>query len=140
MMKYLLDTNVISEVVKTAPNRHVITLIERHQDEIVTASPVWHELQYGCQRLPISRKREIIESYLENVIRENLVILPYDERAARWHARERARLTAQGQTPPYVDSQIAAIARMNGLVLVTRNTSDFEMFSDLEVQNWHNQI
>lgn len=137
LMKYLLDTNVISEAVKTTPNRRVITLIERHQNEIVTASPVWHELQYGCQRLPISRKREIIESYLENVIRQNLVILPYDERAAGWHARERARLTAQGQMPPYVDSQIAAIASVNGLALVTRNTSDFEMFSDLKVQNWH---
>jgi tRNA(fMet)-specific endonuclease VapC len=139
-MKYLLDTNVISEAVKTEPDRHVMTRIEKHQDEVVTASPVWHELQYGCQRLPISRKREVIEAYLENVIQKNLVILPYDERAAVWHARERARLTAQGQTPPYVDGQIAAIAKVNGLILVTRNTSDFEMFSGLEVQNWHSQI
>jgi tRNA(fMet)-specific endonuclease VapC len=136
-MKYLLDTNVLSEVVKTAPNRHVMTMIEKHQEEIVTGSPVWHELQYGCRRLPVSRKREIIESFIENVIRQNMVILPYDERAAGWHAAERARLAAQGQIPPYVDSQIAAIARVNGLILVTRNTSDFEMFSDLKVQNWH---
>jgi tRNA(fMet)-specific endonuclease VapC len=139
-MRYLLDTNVISEAVKTAPNRHVMALIEKHQDEIVTGAPVWHELQYGCQRLPFSRKRELIEVFIENVIRQNMVILPYDERAAGWHARERARLAAQGQTPPYVDSQIAAIAHVNDLVLVTRNTSDFEMFSDLEVQNWHSQI
>ena len=138
-MKYLLDTNVLSEAVKTAPNRHVMTMFEKHQEEIVTASPVWHELQYGCRRLPVSRKREIIESYIEDVIRQNMVILPYDEHAARWHAEERARLAAQGQIPPYVDSQIAAIAKVNGLVLVTRNTSDFEMFSDLKVQNWHNQ-
>ncbi len=138
-MKYLLDTNVLSEAVKTTPNKHVMTMFEKHQEEIVTASPVWHELQYGCQRLPVSRKREIIESYIEDVIRQNMVILPYDERAARWHAEERARLAAQGQIPPYVDSQIAAIAKVNGLVLVTRNTSDFEMFSDLKVQNWHNQ-
>lgn len=137
-MKYLLDTNVLSEAVKTAPNKHVMTMFEKHQEEIVTASPVWHELQYGCRRLPVSRKREIIESYIEDVIRQNMVILPYDERAARWHAEERARLAAQGQVPPYVDSQIAAIAKVNGLVLVTRNISDFEMFSDLKVQNWHN--
>lgn len=138
-MKYLLDTNVLSEAVKTAPNRQVMTIIEKHQEEIVTASPVWHELQYGCRRLPVSRKREIIESYLENVIRQNMVILPYDERAAKWHAKERARLTAQGHPPPYVDSQIAAIARVNDLVLVTRNTSDFAMFSHLKIQNWHHQ-
>ena len=136
-MNYLLDTNVLSEAVKTAPNRHVMAMLEKHQEEIVTASPVWHELQYGCHRLPVSRKREIIESYIENVIRQNMVILPYDERAAGWHAKERARLAAQGQMPPFVDSQIAAIAKVNGLVLVTRNTSDFEMFSDLKVENWH---
>ena len=139
-MLYLLDTNVLSEAVKTAPDKHVMTMLEKHQAEIVTASPVWHELQYGCRRLPISRKRELIESYLEDVIRQNMVIFPYDERAAKWHAQERARLAAQGQMPPYVDGQIAAIAKVNGLVLVTRNTTDFEMFSDLKVQNWHRGV
>ncbi len=139
-MPYLLDTNVLSEAVKTAPDKHVMTMLEKHQAEIVTASPVWHELQYGCRRLPISRKRELIESYLEDVIRQNMVIFPYDERAAKWHAQERARLAAQGQMPPYVDGQIAAIAKVNGLVLVTRNTTDFEMFSDLKVQNWHRGV
>lgn len=117
-----------------------MTMLERHQDEIVTASPVWHELQYGCLRLPVSRKRYIIESYIEDVIWQNMVILPYDERAARWHAEERARMALQGQMPPYVDGQIAAIAKVNGLVLVTRNTADFEIFSDLYVQNWHKDV
>ena len=112
-------------------------MLEKHQEEIVTASPVWHELQYGCRRLPVSRKREMIEAYIEDAIRQNMVILPYDERAAAWHAEERARLTAQGKTPSYVDSQIAAIAKVNGLILVTRNTADFESFADLHIQNWH---
>jgi tRNA(fMet)-specific endonuclease VapC len=139
-MKYLLDTNVLSEAVKTAPDKHVMTMLEKHQAEIVTASPVWHELQYGCRRLPVSRKREMIESFLEDVIRQNMVIFPYDERAAKWHAQERARLAEQGQMPPYVDGQIAAITKVNGLVLVTRNTTDFEMFSDLKIQNWHRGV
>ena len=64
----------------------------------------------------------------------------YDERAAIWHAEERVRLAAQGQVPPYADSQIAAIAKVNDLVLVTRNTADFEMFVNLKVQNWHKSI
>jgi len=139
-MKYILDTNVLSEAVKTEPNRHVMAMLEKHQAEIATASPVWHELQYGCQRLPVSRKREIIESFLEDVIRQNIIIFPYDERAAKWHAQERARLAAKGQMPPYVDGQIAAIAKVNGLVLVTRNTADFKIFTDLEVQNWHKDV
>ena len=139
-MKYILDTNVLSEAVKTEPNRHVMAMLEKHQAEIATASPVQHELQYGCQRLPVSRKREIIESFLEDVIRQNIIIFPYDERAAKWHAQERARLAAKGQMPPYVDGQIAAIAKVNGLVLVTRNTADFKIFTDLEVQNWHKDV
>lgn len=136
-MKFLLDTNVLSEAVKTAPNQHVLDMLEKHQDEIATAAPVWHELQYGCMRLAASRKRELIETYLEDVVWHNLDILPYDDRAATWHASERARLTAKGQIPSFVDGQIAAIAKVNGLAVVTRNTSDFRPFSDLKVQNWH---
>jgi len=124
-MKYLLDTNVLSEAVKTAPDRHVMAMIEAHQGEIVTASPVYHELEYGCQRLPTSRKRDIIELYIHNVVLQHMVILPYEEQAARWHAQERARLEAMGRTPAFVDGQIAAVAKINGLILVTRNTSDF---------------
>jgi tRNA(fMet)-specific endonuclease VapC len=135
--KYLLDTNVLSEAVKTTPDGHVMTMLQRHQDEIVTAAPVWHELRYGCLRLAVSRKREMIEAYLEDVVRRNLDILPYDEQAAGWHAEERARLTTEGQTPSFVDGQIAAIAKVNGLKLVTRNTADFAMFKDLDVLNWH---
>lgn len=137
MKKYLLDTNVLSEAVKTTPDSHVMSMIERHEHEIVTAAPVWHELRYGCLRLPASRKRDMIEAYLEDVVWRNLDIIPYDEEAAGWHARERARLTAQGQTPSFVDGQIAAVTKVNGLILVTRNTADFSLFEDLQVQNWH---
>jgi tRNA(fMet)-specific endonuclease VapC len=136
-MKYLLDTNVLSESVKTSPRKSVLKLTERHQHEIVTAAPVWHELFYGCQRLPVSRKREILETYLYDVLKPNMTILPYDEQAAEWHAKERARLASQGQMPTFADGQIAAIAKVNGLVLVTRNLSDFKKFSGLQLENWH---
>jgi len=136
-MKYLLDTNVLSESVKTSPQKSVLNLTQRHQHEIVTAAPVWHELFYGCQRLPVSRQREILETFLHDVLKPNMTILPYDERAAEWHAKERARLTALGQIPSFVDGQIAAVAKVNGLILVTRNTPDFEIFSGLKLENWH---
>ncbi|RJR32479.1 MAG: type II toxin-antitoxin system VapC family toxin [Desulfobacteraceae bacterium] len=139
-MKYLLDTNVLSESLKAAPDRHVMAMIEKLWDQIVTAAPVWHELLYGCMRLPVSRKRKLVEAYLQNVVWLNVDILPYDDRAAAWHAEQRARLTAKGQTPSFVDGQIAAIAKVNGLVLVTRNTDDFSNFEDLEVTNWHRDI
>ena len=136
-MKYLLDTNVLSEAVKAVPDENVMAMIAHHQDQLATAAPVWHELRYGCMRLPASRKRELLETYLEAVVLGNLDILPYDERAAEWHAAQRAMLAASGGMPAFVDGQIAAIAYVNGLTLVTRNTSDFEHFSGLDVLNWH---
>jgi len=81
-MKYLLDTNVLSEAIKSLPNDRVMDMLEMHQDEIVTASPVWHELQFGYMRLQASPKRSIIEAYLKDVIWRTMDILPYDEHAA----------------------------------------------------------
>jgi len=136
-MKYLLDTNVLSEAVKTTPNKSVMKVLERHQHEIVTAAPVWHELQFGCQRLPRSRKREVIALFLNDIVRRTMLILPYDDMAAEWHARERARLSSKGVTPSFVDGQIAAIASVNDLILVTRNIDDFKSFLRLKIKNWH---
>lgn len=138
-MKYLLDTNVLSEVVKTAPNASVMEMIEAHEHELVTAAPVWHELQFGCQRLPESRKREIISSFLDDIVKRAMPILPYDNRAAEWHAQERARLSSQGLTSSFIDGQIAAISVVNDLVLVTRNTKDFNQFFKLKIENWYNE-
>jgi len=138
MMKYLIDTNVLSEAVKTVPDKSVMNILEKRQHEIVTAAPVWHELQFGCQRLPQSRKREIIASFLDDIVKRTMPILPYDDRAAEWHAGERARLSAKGLTPSFVDGQIAAISMVNGLILVTRNVDDFKQFLRLKIENWHN--
>jgi len=137
MKRFLLDTNVLSEAVKTMPDTQVMSMLQRHEGEIATAAPVWHELRYGCLRLPVSRKRELIETYLHEVVWRNVDILAYDDQAAALHAEVRAQLSARGQTPSFVDGQIAAIAQVNELILVTRNTSDFEVFPDLEVVNWH---
>jgi tRNA(fMet)-specific endonuclease VapC len=132
-----LDTNVISEAIKTLPNEAVMRKLKAHQEEIATASPVWHELQFGCYRLPVSRKRSILETFLSNVVRPSMVILPYDEDAAKWHAGQRARLNTIGKPPSFADGQIAAIAKVNQLILVTRNIADYAGFSELDLQNWH---
>ena len=58
------------------------------------------------------------------------------QEAALWHGKQRASLEARGLKPAFADGQIAAIAATQGLVLVTRNTSDFEVFEGLEVLNW----
>ena len=136
-MKYLLDTNVLSEAVKTYPDKNVMAKLKKHEDEIVTASPVWHELQYGCRRIPESVKKDIISSFLSEVVFKSIPILPYDADAALLHAEERARLSLKGETPSFVDGQIACIAIISDLILVTRNISDFKKFQNIKLENWH---
>lgn len=135
-MRYLLDTNILSEEVKPQPNLHVMKKLQEHRHELATATVVWHELWFGCYRLPESKKRQHIEHYLKEVILPHLPILPYTQAAAEWHAAERARLTGIGQPPPFADGQIAAIAKVNDLIVVTVNDSDFKPFAGLSVKNW----
>lgn len=65
-----------------------------------------------------------------------MIILPYCHGAGAWFASERARLTALGRVPSYPDGQIAAIAKVNHLILVTRNVSDYQDFEGLRMENW----
>jgi tRNA(fMet)-specific endonuclease VapC len=57
-----------------------------------------------------------------------------------WFVRERARLTSIGKTPAYADGQIAAIAQVNNLTLVTNNVSDYADFADLKLENWFTSL
>jgi tRNA(fMet)-specific endonuclease VapC len=136
-VKYLLDTNIVSEPLRTAPSRSVLARLRRHAEELAIASVAWHELWFGCLRLPISARRSAIERYLNEVVELSIPIVAYDARAAAWHAAERARLGARGSTPPFVDGQIAAIAATNELVLVTRNGADYAFFRGLKIEDWN---
>ncbi|HEX9118342.1 MAG TPA: type II toxin-antitoxin system VapC family toxin [Anaerolineae bacterium] len=135
-LRYLLDTNVISEPLRPAPDQAVLARLQQLQAEVAIASVVWHELWYGCRRLPPSTKRTVIEAYLNEVVDPTIPVLPYDRQAATWHAEERARLAQIGRTPPFADGQIAAIAATNGLSLVTFNLGDYAAFASLRVEDW----
>jgi tRNA(fMet)-specific endonuclease VapC len=135
---YLLDTSIISSPISKTPNPGIIRRLEVQGHECAIAAPVWHELTYGCQRLPRGKRRTVLETYLRDVIKPSFPILPYDEAAANWHGRERARLEDIGRPAPYVDGQIAAIACVNELVLVTVNVKDFAGYKGLEIESWAN--
>lgn len=100
------------------------------------SATTWHELVYGVARLPPGRRADDYRDYLNNTLRLGIPILPYDETAAQWHATERARLTALGRTPPFQDGQIAAVAFVYNLTLVTENVADFQHFEGIRVVNW----
>lgn len=131
--KYLLDTNVLSEPAKPKPNREFLRRFEHYFGQLAIASVTWHEALYGLEILPQGwRKRAVLE-YLHALA---LPVLPYDERAAEWFAKERARLKRAGKQSPYADGQIAAIAAVNDLVLVTANGKDFRSFEGLAIADW----
>ncbi len=135
-IRYLLDTNVLSEPIKSHPDERTIKSLSKHDGELATCSVVWHELIFGAARLAASKERSAIEAYLDEAVRSILPILPYDQEAASWHARERARLSKRGRPPTAAAGQIAAIASVNDLIVVTANVKDFRRFKDLVVEDW----
>ena len=135
-LRYLLDTSVVSSPISKVPDAGIVERLEERGHVCAIAAPVWHELLYGCRRLPRGRRRSALEAYLRDVVRASFPILPYDEVAAAWHGNERARLESVGRPAPYVDGQIAAIAHVNELVLVTINTKDFARFREVRTESW----
>ena len=140
MIRYLLDTNVISEPARPDPNAGVVDQLEARGGEVALPAPAWHELIYGVERMPEGKRRTYLADYVSEVVRPSMPIIPYDRAAAHWHGTARAALEAQGRPQPFVDGQIAAIAATRSLILVTRNTSDFEAYEELDealhVENW----
>lgn len=135
-LRFLLDTNVLSEPTKLSPNAQLMARLAENFRVVATAAVAYHELKVGYLIMPESRRKREMAEYIYQSIEAALPILSYCETAASWHAEERARLRNLGNTPPYADGQIAAIAATNQLVLVTRNTKDFQSFQGLDLENW----
>lgn len=135
-LKYLLDTNTISEPTRSIVNKTVEARLRAAQGMMAIAATTWHEMLFGLHRMPASHKRNMVQSYLSSRVAAITPILPYDEAAAAWFAAERARLVSIGRTPSYSDGQIAAVAVSNNLIIVTRNAADFADFQGVQVENW----
>ncbi len=131
----LLDTNVFAALSNPNPSRAFERAFTRHTGVIVTAAVVLHEMWFGIERLPRSRRRRELEAFMAEIVAP-VRILPYGERAARWHASERARLGAAGRVVDLADGQIAATATVHDAVIVTANVGHFEVFDGLRVENW----
>ncbi len=124
-MKYLADTNVLSEPTKPQPHAAVIEWLRRHESELVVSPIVLGELQYGILLLPAGRKRtRLLEWFAEGVKR--FPSLDFDTATAEAWARLLARLKRKGQAMPIKDSLIAAVAIKHELMVVTRNIADFQ--------------
>ena len=133
---FLLDTNIVSEPLKVKPKQTILEKLKLHSRESFISAVTWHELWFGCHKLPESKRKDAVRGYLEQVVKPAMEILPYSAEVAFVHAQERARLTALGLPPPFADGQIAATAIQHDLTLVTLNLKDFQSFEDLKTIDW----
>ncbi|MEM7798894.1 MAG: type II toxin-antitoxin system VapC family toxin [Chloroflexota bacterium] len=132
---YIADTNIVSELMRPAPNKRLLNQWEQNHSQTAITAITWHELLVGVNRLHSSRKKEAFERFLQ-AISETMLIFPYNQAAAKWHAVERARLIGKGLSPSFADGQIAGIASTQQKILVTRNVKDFTSYNNLSLLNW----
>ncbi|MBR2790723.1 MAG: type II toxin-antitoxin system VapC family toxin [Eggerthellaceae bacterium] len=133
--RYLIDTNVISEIGKVAPNPCVMDWLEANTPQSKLSAITVKELYYGAYRMPEGRRRSTLLATTENLVwlyEED--VLPFDSASAIICAELHDRAVRAGRTPQIEDLMIAAICLNHGLCLATRNTKDFD-YLDVPVVN-----
>ena len=131
---HLLDTNILSELMKRQPSPKVAARFEAvPDDELFTSAICVEEIAFGARIAPPGNR--IWDRFDGEVLRW-LTVLDFDLNAALTGGALRGDWHRQGTPVGYADSLIAANARAYGLVLVTRNTRHFDHVTGLTVENW----
>ncbi|MBO4704669.1 MAG: PIN domain-containing protein [Spirochaetaceae bacterium] len=139
---YLLDTNIISEPTKPSPSESVLNSIAENFDHSCICSVIWAEILTGIKCLADRKRKDALLNYYLNTIQKAYEILPFDSFAASIYSDLVEQLKNKGNPLPKLDLMIAATAISNNLILVTRNTADFEPIkevSNLMTENWFEQ-
>jgi len=124
----LLDTNIISELMKTIPDANVIRWIDQQDVMQLTLSTITiAEISYGLNVLPEGQRKSSLEMSFNNVLREGFEyrVFAFDEVAAHLYGKIMSRRKELGKPMSLPDGQIAAIARAQNAAVATRNLSDF---------------
>ena len=128
-MKWLLDTNVLSELLRAAPDGHVLSWFsQQHAEALFVSAVTQAEMLHGAALLPRGRRRTQLEEQLQAMFDEDFArrVLPFDGTAAVAYAALVAGRRSAGQAISQFDAQIAAIALTHRATLVTRNVEDFD--------------
>jgi tRNA(fMet)-specific endonuclease VapC len=134
-MPYLLDTDILSNLMRRRPSTTLIArLASVPPEHQFTSSITLGELLYGAYRLGPESTR-LLER-LEKSILENLPVVPFDTAAARKYGQIRADLERKGIPIGDADLRIASIALSRGLTAVTGNVTHFRRIPELPVENW----
>lgn len=132
----VLDTNVVSELMKARPDPHVRDWLGRIGEAPLTTTAVTvSEIEFGLQRLADGRRKDDLYARFEAFVGA-LTVLPLDDPAARETGRLQAMREAAGLSAQPSDMMIAGIAVTAGAALATRNTKDFESLSIQLIDPW----
>lgn len=136
--RYLLDTNIVSELIKPDASFSVVQKISEHNSDCAICAPAWQELQFGVELLQDGAQKAFLKKFVEELCGD-FKILNYSKKAAEAHAKLRAQLQKIGKPTQHFDSMIAAVALANRMILVTGNAKHFaaiQKASGLQVENW----
>ena len=137
-MSHLLDTCVVSELSRPRPNPGVVAwMSEADVASLYLSAITIAEIRRGSLRLPAGKRRTILADWSERLRRSFAGrVLPIDESVALRWAEIAARAEQSGRPGSFADGLIAATALDRGLMLVTRNVTDFEPFSVSLLNPW----
>lgn len=124
----LIDTNLISEMMKPTPDTNVIRWIDQQEAiQLYISTITIAEISYGINGLAEGHRRNFLEDSFNKVLQEGFEhrILSFDQIAAHYYGKLMSRRKKLGKPLGVLDGQIAAIASANNLALATRNTRDF---------------
>jgi tRNA(fMet)-specific endonuclease VapC len=127
----MLDTNIISDLIKNPQGRAAKRIAKAGEDNICTSVIVAAELRYGCAKSGSVRLLKAVEDLLGEIN-----VLPFDVPAVAEYGGIRAELEAAGKPIGSNDLLIAAHACATGAKIVTANTDEFKRIRGLKVENW----
>lgn len=138
-MNYLLDTNVISELISKQPNKKVVEMLDRLDQNTIYLSVITiGEIRKGVEKLPSSKRRETVKEWLETdlLLRFQGRILEITTEVMLIWGKLTARLENEGRPVTAMDSLIAATALHTNCCLVTRNEHDFQHTGVTMINPW----
>jgi predicted nucleic acid-binding protein len=130
-MRYLLDTNILSNITKPAPSESLIAwMAEQADQDLFIASLTVAEIRRGVLEKPVGKRRDQLEAWFSGPEGPQALfagrVLPFDEKAGLIWARLMANGKANGRPRSALDMIIAAVAEANDCVVVTDNEQDFD--------------
>tara|TARA_R110002020_G_scaffold58075_7_gene159446 strand:- start:2807 stop:3229 length:423 start_codon:yes stop_codon:yes gene_type:complete len=133
----ILDTNILSELMRPAPNMRVVNWLNAEEPLGFTITAITvAEILYGIERLPDGKRKQRFAQLAGEMFEEDFTerILPFDEVAAAYYATLVADSERSGRIVHSADAQIAAICQQHHAQLATRNVKDFK-YLDIPIIN-----